>query len=90
MSRSRKKAIIKDKPRNYKASAFYWRRIRSRLKNILKSCKNFENLELPNPKTLISDYDYCDYSIDYEYRTQIYQNYTEEDFLEDKTKFKRK
>jgi len=69
MSRSKKKAILKDRPKNHKKSSLYWRTIRSAIKNVIRSCQNFEDLEIPNPKTIISDYDYCDYKIDYEYHT---------------------
>lgn len=67
MSRSRKKAIIKDKPRNKKRTSIYWRRVRSVIKNKIRSCRDFENLEIPNSKSIVNDYDYCDYVIDYEY-----------------------
>lgn len=62
MSRSYKKAIIKDRPRNYKKSSLYWRKVRRVQKQALK-----QNKDIPNPKTIVNDYDYCDYKIDYEY-----------------------
>lgn len=62
MSRSYKKAIIKDRPRNYKKSSLYWRRVRRVQKQALK-----QNKDIPNPKTIVNDYDYCDYKLDYEY-----------------------
>lgn len=67
MSRSRKKAIIKQARRNYKKSTMYWRTIRSAIKNTIRSCRNYEDLEIPDPKTIVNDYDYSDYTIDYEY-----------------------
>ena len=80
MSRSHKKGYIKDRPRNIKKSSLYWRRIRSSIKNIIRSCKDFENLDIPNPKTIVNDYDYCDYIIDYEnYRGQDYFWYNTQD-----------
>ena len=65
MSRSRKKPIIKDRPRNQKKSSLYWRTIR-RVTNekVRKLNIEPENDNLPNPKELINDYTYCDYIID--------------------------
>lgn len=60
MSRSRKLPIIKDRPRNYKKSTFYWRIVRRVQKSLLKSGK-----EIKNPKEIIDDYNYSDYTIDY-------------------------
>lgn len=66
MSRSRKKPIIKDRPRNEKKSTLYWRRIRSRINQKVRSLiSDPEKDDIPNPKTLINDYNYCDYIIDY-------------------------
>lgn len=59
MSRSRKKLAI------VKASVHsngYWKTIRSRIKTKIKShTTDLEELELPNAKTIINDYDYCDW-----------------------------
>lgn len=75
MSRSRKLPIIKDKPRNFKASTYY-RRVRRKIK---QEIKNF-NLEipwglceeeyldivcaLPDAKSIVNSYNYCDYKFD--------------------------
>jgi hypothetical protein len=67
MARSRKKAILKDRPRNIKKTTMYWRAIRSTIKTAIRSCKDLEELELPDPKTIVNDYNRCDYIIDYEY-----------------------
>lgn len=77
MSRSIKKAIIKDKKDNT-----YWRRIRSRINQVVRQFKNEEinkpifhmdndcpedakvldsEHTIPNPKTIINDYNYCDF-----------------------------
>lgn len=61
MSRSKRKPYIKDKPRNHKRTTLYWSRIRSVIKNKLRS-SNLEDVVLPNPREIINDYDYCDYS----------------------------
>lgn len=90
MSRSRKKAILKDKPRNGKKASSYWRAVRSRIKTAIKSCKNYEELEIPNPKTVVNDYDYCDYIIDYEHDYKPTRWWTLVDILEYRTKYRRK
>jgi hypothetical protein len=64
MSRSRKKAIIKEKSFLKK---LYWRTARAAANTAIRSCKDLEILEIPNPKTIINDYTYCDFIIDYEY-----------------------
>lgn len=63
MSDSKRKAIIKDRPRNAKKSTLYWRKIR----RVTKQLVGIGEEDLPNPKSIINDYDYCDYIIDNEY-----------------------
>lgn len=69
MSRSRKLPIYKDKGEK----KYYWRYIRSSIKNSLRSqlYSDLDYLELPNPKTIINDYDYSDYTIDFKYTPWI-------------------
>ncbi len=65
MSRSRKKPIIKDRPRNYKKSSNYWRTIRRVTKDKIRFLQ--ETLEeeiIPDPKEIINNYDYSDYRFD--------------------------
>jgi hypothetical protein len=57
MSRSYREPIIKDRPRNYKKSTWYWRTIRRITKMFVKQGK-----DVPNPKSIINDYDYCDWT----------------------------
>ena len=60
----RKKAIIKDKG-HLKES--YWRMIRRIWKHKVKvsiSKDDIENLTLPDPKAIVNDYDYSDYTLD--------------------------
>jgi hypothetical protein len=95
MSRSHKKAIIKDRPRNHKKSSLYWRRVRSAIKNKIRSCDDLDKLEIPNPKTIVNDYDYCDYIIDYEHDKgpdYFWYNrfYTDEDKIRRWIKYRRK
>ena len=65
MSRSRKKPIIKDHPKNFKK--WYWRVIRRKHKEIVRGFD--ENIhdtnKIPNPKEIIKDDHYCDFVIDY-------------------------
>jgi len=60
MSRSKKLPIIKDKPRNYKRTALYWRKIRR-----VNKMEVTQGKDPINPKLLINDYNYCDYILDY-------------------------
>jgi hypothetical protein len=90
MSRSKKKAVIKDRPRNIKKSSFYWRQVRSTQNNAIKSCRDFEELEIPSAKTIVNDYDYCDYKIDYEFDLYVSVNNTLENAKKDQTKNRRK
>lgn len=66
MSRSRKKAIVKDKRLKQ-----YSKIIRRSQNQIIKDSIKLEDLfllEIPNPKTIINDYDYSDYRFDCEYK----------------------
>jgi len=74
MSKSRRMPIIKDKPRNCKRTSAYWRPIRRIWKHFIKnmyqkydvrSDYEWNELDIPSPKTLINDYDYCDYWWDF-------------------------
>jgi hypothetical protein len=65
MSRSRKLPIYKDK--GWKK--YYWKNTRSSIKNSLRSqlYNDLDYLELPNPKTIINDYTYSDYTMDFKH-----------------------
>jgi hypothetical protein len=67
MSRSRRQPIIKDRPRNEKKSSLYWRIVRrvinNKVRQIIKTDE--DEVDLPEPKEIVNDYDYCDYVIDY-------------------------
>lgn len=65
MSRSSKKAIFKD---NWGKKG-YWKRVRSRQRNEMRSGVHPEDVS--NPKTLINDYDYCEYKTDLENNPEI-------------------
>ncbi len=66
MSRSRKKAIYKNK-----GIRPYWRIVRGRInqdiRNIL-SLSDKEDYNITNPKEIVCDYDYSDYTFDCEYK----------------------
>ena len=66
MSRSRKKAIYKDK-----GLRPYWKYVRGGINNAVRGILYLidkEDYNIPDPKEIINDYDFCDYIIDYEYR----------------------
>ncbi len=67
MSRSYKLPIFKDKPRNYKRTAAYWRPIRRATKVAVQ-----QGREIPEPKTIVNDYDYCDYQTDFRFYRPSY------------------
>lgn len=69
MSRSRKLPILKDK--SFRKET-YWRNIRSRINQLVRMGEE----ELPNPKTIINDYDFSDYKFDY--RTYNQEKYKDE------------
>lgn len=70
MSRSTKKPIIKDKPRNHKRTSEYWRKVRRSTGNKLRThlvgidSEDFQDMDepfLPQPREIVNDYDYCDW-----------------------------
>lgn len=69
MSRSRRKPIVKDKPRNEKSGAKYWRTVRRVTNEKVRLMNEIGNDEpLPDPKEIVNDYDYSDYRIDLRFR----------------------
>lgn len=87
MSRSKKKfPIIKDRPRNYKKSSLYWRKIRRVWTSVVKGNRNPEELVLPDPKQVVNDYDYSDYHIDYTLFLDINPEYYSEQIKKVKRK----
>lgn len=66
MSRSRKKAIYKDKGVRH-----YWRFVRGRINQDVRdilSLNDKEDYNITNPKEIICDYIYSDYTFDCEYK----------------------
>jgi hypothetical protein len=67
MSRSKKLPIVKDKPRNSKAS-IYWRRIRRTYKILTHKAKYMdETPDYPSSHSIVNDWDYSDYKFDYQH-----------------------
>lgn len=66
MSRSKKKAIYKDK-----GIRPYWRFVRGRINQDVRSILfliDKEDYNIANPKEIINDYNYSDYTFDCEYK----------------------
>ena len=53
MSRSQKKAVSQERPRNKKKSTLYWRTVRRVQKNLFRQGK-----EIISAKSIVNDYDY--------------------------------
>ena len=103
MSRSRKKAIYKD---SGLSTSEYWRPIRREWKQTLTRVPRgievtwwwydwdvwclLNSIEFRNPKSIIDDYDYCDYIIDHEYDLSPSRCQTEEDVLKYRELLRRK
>ena len=71
MSRSRKLPIRKDTSggrSRYKSSQYYWRKVRSRQNQAVREGKE----EIPNEKTIVNDYTYCDWIFDYRFHRGKY------------------
>lgn len=62
MSRSVKKPIVKDAPRNVKKSTQYWRHVRKSINQAVRKLFYNDEVEIPNPKTIVNDYDHTDFS----------------------------
>lgn len=66
MSRSKKEPIIKEAPRNHKKSTEYWRKVRRVINQSVRKLffKDEDEVVIPNPKEIVNDYDYSDYTLD--------------------------
>lgn len=67
MSRSYKKNIYKDKGM---AASIYWRTIRRKWRQQIR----VGDYELLHPRTIINDYDYSEYRLDFRYMRCFYDN----------------
>lgn len=64
MSRSKRFPVYKDK--GICSHQMYRRKIRHRIRQSVKeilSLSDIETYELPSPKTLVNDWDWCDYTL---------------------------
>lgn len=64
MSRSKSLKIYTDK--SGKGTRMYWRRVRHRINQFVKSNwykEDFVETDIPDPKEIENDYDYSDYKI---------------------------
>lgn len=59
----------------------YWRKVRRVQKQFVSEN---EDIIIPHPKSIINDYDYIDYIVDYEYTL------TDNKYKKDREKYKRK
>ena len=85
MSRSYKLAISKDKG----LKDFYWKKVRHVTNQAIKQLNidSDDNL-LPHPKEIMNDYDYSDYTIDYEFdRSSSYFWYNDKKRTEEHNKW---
>ena len=66
MSRSKKEPIVKERPRNHRKSTEYWRRVRRVINQAVRKLffKDEDEVVIPNPKQIVNDYDYSDYTMD--------------------------
>ena len=92
MSRSYKKAIIKD---NGCGGKTYRKTIRRSINNNLKEqlqLNDLDELELKDPKNIINDYTRCDWIWDYEYTLKLRNHFNcpQDKFNEIRIKSKRK
>lgn len=92
MSRSYRKAIVKDKPKNYKISQFANRIIRrvegGYVRSIL-SLADMETYNIPSRAEIFNAYDYCDYRFVPEYRYSNKEK-SEQDNIDYVNKWRRK
>lgn len=76
MSKSYKKAYVKDSPRNKKKSTEYWRRVRRVQSNVISQLKYDPTLEIPDEKTIVNDFDFQDYRFIIDKEDEHYEKHT--------------
>ena len=65
MSRSTKKPIYKDSPRNHNRAAVYWRTVRRVINAKIRYYQeDVDDITIPIPQEVVNDYDYIDYRWD--------------------------
>lgn len=71
MSKSKKLPIYKD--RGIAQHSTFRRKIKRRIRQKVKellTLLDIESYELPSPKVLVNDYDWCDYVFDFRFKSQ--------------------
>lgn len=66
MGKSYKKGIIKDRIRNGNPASAYHKPIRRVQKQYIKQLKYNDEIEIPDARIIVNDYDKCDWIWDYE------------------------
>ena len=69
MGKSYRKPILKDKPRNTKASTYY-----RRIRRVTKIAVTQMDEILPEGQEIVNDYDYCDWKWDMTYKDDTDEN----------------
>ena len=93
MSNSIKKSIFKFKDGGSSNKKILRRRVKRYCKNFLRT--NFYkivngDLVIPNDKSIVNDWEYCDFKYDLEHRKNKSSRITDDEFLEIKKKLSRK
>lgn len=95
MSKSRRLPIYKDHgiARHSEYRRKIKRAIRQKVKDILNLADR-ESYELPNPKVLVNDWNWCDYIFDYRFKRPYpgnsYWYKSEEEYYKDREEYKKK
>jgi hypothetical protein len=69
MSRSRRKPVVNDAPRNHKKSSMYWRTVRRVTNEKVRYLNEaMEDEPLPDPKEIVDDWNYSDFRFDLRFK----------------------
>lgn len=91
MSRSKKLPWIKDNG-GKGSHTIYRRKVKRRIRQSVRDISRLSDIEtydIPNPKTIVNDYDWCDYKFEY-LIPFVFRGFTLEDFFEAQRKAMRK
>lgn len=92
MSRSKRLPYIKDNG-GRGAHKVYRRKIRRKIRQSVRDISNLsdiETYEIPNPRTIVNGYNWCDYWFDYGKPWKNIHYYSLEDFYKDQKRIMRK
>jgi len=95
MSKSKKKPIVKDNPSGKEIFRRRIRRKQNQETNNAKCLEDTDEFQLTDDKSIVNDYDYCDYKFDWHYGISRYfkrllGRYTKEELIENVKKYSRK